>query len=103
MKNKSAILDELKAWEQVQKAMVSKLDALYDLVGCQPENPLPTAVYTLLDAHTGAVARLVGDEFGFMEWWVRECDYGNRPMSAGRGDKMQPIKTLKQLAALIAE
>ena len=100
---KKEILTELQAWERVQKAMTAQLDALYDLVGCQPENPLPSAVYTLLDAHTDAIARLVGDTTGAMQWWVIECDYGARPMSAGKGNKMRPIKTVKQLAGLIAE
>lgn len=97
------ILTELQSWEQVQKATITQIDALYDLVGCQPENPLSTAVYTLLDAHTDAIARLVGDTTGAMQWWVGECDYGARPMSAGKGNKMRPIKTVKQLAGLISE
>lgn len=102
--NKKQILAELEAWQATQKAMIAQLDALYDLVGCQTENPLPEAAYTLMDAHTDTVARLVGDETGCMQWWVQECHYGDRPLGAAKGDgNLRVIKTLKQLSALIAE
>ena len=100
---KKEILTELQAWERVQKGLDAQLDLLYDLVGCEPESPLLIAIYTLGEAYTDAVARIVGDTSGAMEWWARECDFGNNPLSAGKGDKIRPIKTLKQLAGLICE
>ena len=99
---KPEIYAELQAWERVQKGLDAQLDLLYDLAGCQPDSPLPAAIYAVADAHTDAVARIVGDTAGAMEWWARECDFGNYLLSAGKGDKIRPIKTLKQLAGLIA-
>ena len=100
---KKEIYTELQAWERVQKGLDAQLDLFYDLTRAQPDSDLLTAIYTLADAYTDAVARIVGDTAGAMEWWARECDFGNYLLSAGKGDKIRPIKTLKQLAGLIAE
>lgn len=93
---KTEILTELQAWERVQKALDAQLRLFSD-------TDLLDAIYAVANAHTEAVARIVGDSTKAMEWWAFDCGFGDNPLSAGKGDKIRPIKTLKQLAALIAE
>lgn len=100
---KAEIYAELQAWERVQRGLDEQLDNLYSLLSVAGESPFLDAIYAVSTAHTNAVARIVGDDTGALEWWRYECDFGNNPLSAGKGDKIRPIKTLKQLAGLIAE
>lgn len=101
--NKKEIYAELQAWDRVQKGLDAQLDLLYDLMGCEPESPLLEAIYRLAEAHTDAIARIVGDDTKALEWWAVECRFGENPMQAAiHGKKLRPISNLKQLAALIA-
>lgn len=81
------ILAELQQWQTLQQ----KLDA--DIA----------TIRSLADEHTDGVAGRIGDTIGALKWWKEQCKYGANPLSAGKGYKMKTIKTLKQLAALIAE
>lgn len=100
---KSEILNELQQWEALQKSLEAQLDKLCDLMGTPGESPLLEAIYFVLEAHTEAVARIVGDDTKSMWWWVSENNYGRNGLYAGKGNKMRPIRTLKQLAGLIAD
>ena len=51
-----------------------------------------------------AVAELVGDTGGWLEWWELECWMGDKPMSASKsGGKFRKVTNLKILAGLISE
>lgn len=101
--NRKEILAELQQWQTVQKDLDKQLDKLYDLLGCVPDSPLLEAIYRLAEAHTDAIARIVGDDTKALEWWAVECRFGENPMQAAiHGKKLRPISNLKQLAALIA-
>lgn len=101
---KKEIYAELQQWQDVQKSMDAQLDLLYDLVGCQPDSPLLAAIYKVADAHTNAVARIIGDDTKAMDWWKFECRFGDNPMQAAiHGKKMRVVSNLKQLAGLIYE
>ena len=97
------ILAELQQWQTTQKALDAQLDKLYDLLGCEPDSPLLEVIYRLAEAHTDAIARIIGDDTKAMDWWAIECRFGDNPMQAAvHGKKMRLISNLKQLAALIA-
>lgn len=97
------ILAELQQWETAQKALSEALDHLYDLTGAQPDSTLLLAIYAVSEAHTDAIERAIGDEMQWMDWWKYECQYGENALQAANLDKrLRKIKTLKQLAGLIA-
>lgn len=102
--NRKEILAELQHWQTTQQALEVQLDLLYDLVGCQPESPLLEAIYKVAEAHTDAIARIIGDDTGAVAWWKYDCRFGDNPMQAAiHGKKLRLISSLKHLAGLIAE
>lgn len=101
---KLEIEKRLVEWQAVQKALEAKLDALTALIDCQYDSPLLVAMHRVADAHTVAVAEIIGDTAGWLDWWRLECWMGDKPLSASKGDgKFRVVKSLKQLAGLIAE
>lgn len=101
--NKKEILKTITEWERVQKELDDQIDKLYELIGYQPESKLLTAIYTVSEAHTNAVELIIGDEMQWLDWWKYENKYGESGLSAGKTAKIRPVKTLSQLAGLIAE
>ena len=101
---KAEILAHLTEWERVQRGLDAQLDAFYNLTGAQPDSDLLTAIYAVAEAHTDAIAMIVGDDTKAMDWWKFECRFGDNPMQAAiHGKPLRLISNLKQLAALIAQ
>lgn len=99
---KKEIFTLLTEWEQVQKDLDARLNQLNDLLGAC-DSPFLDAIYRLSGAHTSAVAKLVGDKAEWLEWWHFECCFGDRDMGSVQiGGKSRQVRTLKQLAAVIA-
>lgn len=68
-----------------------------------PGSPLIEAIYRLMDAHTHAIARIVGDTEGWLSWYEHETDFGaSAAHSAMIGDKAVKVRTIKQLARVVA-
>ena len=102
--NKAEILKRITDWQTAQKALTAKLDALTAIIDCQYDSPLLESMRAVADAHTKAVAELVGDTGGWLEWWELECWMGDKPMSASKsGGKFRKVTNLKILAGLISE
>lgn len=66
-----------------------------------PESPL-------LDVQAGTESMLIaslslimGDDYGWISWFVYECDYGRSPMEAGEEGEMKLIDTHEKLRELI--
>ena len=102
---KSEILAELQAWELAQKRLDAQLDLFYDLTRAQPDSDLLTAIYGVAEAHTEAIGKLLGDKLEWLDWWKFETDYGQKKhlLDVYVDRKLLKIKTLRQLAGLIAE
>ena len=99
---KKEIYTELQAWEQVQKGLDAQLERLHD---AEEDEDFLMALHAVAKAHTDAVAKIVGDKRGALNWWRTYCRFGGNPLSvwSDKEDRLRKIKTLKQLAALIAE
>ena len=69
----------------------------------EPEGPLHTLLCEQQDQYTEAVAELVGDRDGWLNWYAHDNDYGRKGFEARarEGDKLRPIRTVAQLARLI--
>lgn len=100
--HRNELLSHLQAWMTRHQATEAMLDKLYAITQADPGSPLLTEIYTLMDAHTKAVAMVVGDTEGWLAWFEYECELGARPLqAAARDEKPTAIRTLKQLARLI--
>lgn len=79
-------------------------DALELALGrIEPESSLFGIFYEQKDQYTKAIAELVGDAFGWLNWYAQDNDYGRKGYEAcaRKGDKLRPIRTVAQLARLI--
>lgn len=69
----------------------------------EPEGTLHTLLCEQQDQYTKAVAELVGDRDGWLNWYAHDNDYGRKGFEARarQCDKLRPIRTVAQLARLI--
>lgn len=79
MSRAAEILPALRVWHDRQQALRQQLDAACALLGCALDGPLWQAVIEVSIDHTAAVARIVGDEGSWMEYWLYECKAGKQP------------------------
>jgi hypothetical protein len=96
------ILPRIETWARRIKAASDQIDALHAAVG-MCDGPLIDAIWHLQDAYTDATAALVGDAHEWLDYYRNECAMGTKPreIESWGGRKMK-LKTLKQLAAVIA-
>ncbi|MEW5965856.1 MAG: hypothetical protein AB1720_02470 [Pseudomonadota bacterium] len=93
----------LAAWVARHKDLEAQLEVLYESLHADPGSPLIEAIYRLMDAHTHAIARIVGDTEGWLSWYEHETDFGaSAAHSAMIGDKAVKVRTIKQLARVVA-
>lgn len=96
---KAEILRHLTEWQRVQKNLFDEKDKAWDLTYY---DTLWSATLAVAQAHTDAVGLIIGDTLNFMDWWRKDCEFGDNPLSVWMGGKDRKIKTLRQLAELIA-
>lgn len=100
--HRNELISHLQAWMDRHQSMEAMLDKLYAITQADPGSPLLAEINFLMDAHTRAVARIVGDTEGWLDWFESECELGKRPHQAAlQGEKLTTIRTIKQLARLI--
>lgn len=105
--NAADILPKLEAWRDAIVQMDAQYDALNAVVGLSPESPFLDAIHRLQELVTDTTAETVGDSDGWMSYYWLECRMGKGFYGGGHGSatirgKKYPIRTLKQLAAVIA-
>ena len=88
-------------WDARRELVRSALE--FALGRIEPESALLVLVSDQQDQYTKAIAELVGDAFGWLNWYARDNDYGRKGYEAcaRKGDKPRPIRTVAQLARLI--
>lgn len=90
-------------------AIIAESDKAYDdlakVVGCDPESPIWTVISKAHMALIDQTAKLIGDEFDWLAWYICENDAGAKGFEAspGTGKPMRKIKTAAHLARLIEE
>lgn len=88
-------------WDARRELVRSALE--FALGRIEPESELLVLVSEQQDQYTKAIAELVGDASGWLNWYARDNDYGRKGYEAcaRKGDKPRPIRTVAQLARLI--
>jgi len=94
----------LEKWAAVLAEFDRQIDAFGALTTAQPDSPLLQSIHRLEEAYTHAVAEQVGDADGWLLWFRWECEMGRKPQKAcfRPGGLMRDIRTIKQLARLVA-
>jgi hypothetical protein len=87
-------------------ASYKEMDAVRDqakiLLGIEVDSKFLNPFWQAFDGYVNAVGALVGD-FGteWLCWFIWENKCGEKGMKAGYNKKLRPVKTVKQLVALI--
>ncbi len=97
------IVEVLERWAEAITAADEALDLLLQAVGCDPESPLFTAVHALIGLADEWAGERIGAGGGWLEWYRLENDMGARAREAGFDGVVKPVRTLDDLAALLAE
>ncbi len=77
-------------------------DRLIKVIGTH-DMPLFEVSWEVFDHAVSSVAKIVGDDFAWIAWFINENDCGRKghPACAGYGDPRKPIRTIADLVALI--
>ena len=101
----SGIIPALTEWQQKIKQSDEMLKTLLEPLMLSPESPLYETIWALQVALTRAVAKIVGDQCEWLDWYHAENSMGQSAYEAcpGHGKPTRKIKTLDDLAWLIEE
>lgn len=102
---KTKIITELTDWKMQIDQSNEMLDELIEPLMLSPESPLYRTIWAMQGALTRAVAKNVGDNRSWLNWFASETEMGARAMEAcpGTGKPTRMIKNLADLAWLIEE
>ena len=99
------ILPHLERWEQLQRQAEEAWDKVEAVTGyTDSESPLGRAVWSTFDAYTDTLSQLLGDRADLLGWYHAENHMGARGLqaSARPGQKLRPIRSIQDLAKLLA-
>lgn len=87
--------------------LVRDVDAAYDAtkagIGCDIEAPLWQAVFAMQAELIKQAAKLIGDQYDWLDWFVYENDCGTKGLEAGFERKLRKIRTPADIVRLIEE
>ena len=99
------LITALTAWKEQIDQSNEMIDKLIEPLMLSPESPLYSTIWALQGALTKAVAKIVGDNHEWLDWFNAETQMGKRAGEAcpGTGKPTRKIKDLADLAWLIEE
>lgn len=94
----------LTPWLAYWRTLDDTFEAQHASHGADCEAPFWKAVYSLFDAYTEQLATQLGDTDHWLHWFIYDNDAGANayPASLNRGKRFKRIRTLKDLAQLLA-
>jgi hypothetical protein len=98
----SQMLPLLQSWKDRHAELSAQMDALSVPLGGTFDGPLFNAVWMTWDAYTDQLAHRLGDEHDWLQWFVSENDMGRKGMEVHSLTRSLKVRTLRQLASLIA-
>lgn len=103
MRKKAAeIVPTLEVWQRVYNDWQAQYEALQALTRCGPEAPIALAMGRMWDAYTNAVAREVGDNNEWLDWYCWENDMGAKGLEVtSTSGKTIKVRNVRQLARVI--
>ena len=101
--NPAEILPHLERWRHEMEHADKVCETYLEPLKLAPESPVYSVIWTLQDAMTDAVSRLVGDRDAWLSWYRYDTAMGAKAMEAQISGKTYKVRTLKQLARVIVE
>src|ERR1035437_6643131 len=97
--NKIKLIETLIA---IYKEMDAVCDQAKGILGIEVDSKLLDPFWRAFDGYVKAVSALVGDAGAeWLSWFIWENDCGEKGMEAGYDKRLRPVKTVRQLVALI--
>lgn len=97
-------MKELELWLGHFKDLKALTGDIEKLFGCLPEGRFDNAVWNVFNEYTNLLADKVGDRYHeWLDWYLWDNEAGERGLEAQASSwrKPRPIKTLKDLYAVI--
>jgi hypothetical protein len=103
MKRKPAdILPRLQEWQRRHDDWQAQYQALQALTKCGAEAPLALAMWLMWEAYTACLAREIGDESEWLDWYCWENDMGTNGLEVtSNSGKTIKVRTVAHLARVI--
>ena len=77
-------------------------EILSDTIGMEPEGKLGDNLYLLHEYTVSVLEELIaGEDYGWIEWYIWENDYGEKEMEAGPKEDLRKIKNVDDLIWLM--
>jgi hypothetical protein len=96
------ILPRLEEWQRVYADWMAQYQALQALTRCGPEAPIALAMGRMWDAYTACLAREVGEERAWLDWYCWENDMGAKGLEVtSTSGKTIKVRTVAHLARVI--
>lgn len=96
------IAPRLLEWQRMYDDWQAQYTALQALTKCGPEAPITLAMGRMWDAYTACLAREVGDESEWLEWYCWENEMGAKGLEVtSTSGKTIKVTTVAHLARVI--
>lgn len=94
-------LELLKLWNEHYNNLSKSWEKVSEVFGTT-DSELFSNTFTMFDAYTDSVAKLVGDNDDvWLNWWTYDCDQGNKYPYIQIGSKKMKCKSLEDLLKII--
>lgn len=101
--SEAEIIEALTPWVAQYYAIETAYAPLRDALMLPPENAISEILYETFERYTSALALIVGDHGGWLEWYCWENGMGAKALHASpsQGQALRPIDGLQALARVI--
>lgn len=92
-------------WMERGKQLHKTQDEISALLMAAPEAPLFKAAWDCFSGYTRNLAKNIGDQDGFLEWFAWECEFGKKPMEVKfpNGEKLMVCGVADLVDAIITD
>lgn len=89
-RNQPLVLPLLESWKREAEELHRVQKLLSDVTGSCPDSLLNAATWGMFSGYTKALAAMIDDTDGWLEWFAWECDFGNsaKEMQFSDGEKL---------------
>ena len=100
--NIKRIIPILEKWEKIISAWDAQCEVMQRVLGIAPNGPLFDAIEHMADAYTAAIAKEVGDECSWLNYYRFDCKMGKDPrhVMLEKGKEIL-VDSIKKLAKVI--
>lgn len=85
------------------KELSHEFDKLQAVMGNVWDAPFAHVTWTFIESYIATVAEMIGDNVGWLSWFIYDNECGKKGLEARFDRKLRPVRTVKQLMKIIEE